>query len=171
MEALEQVWEKAKVVSENVGLENATEDILSAFGLLPQNIKIAQKPNDNPKTLVLTTEGEFGLHATQTIRIPANLFEFPKEMVLHMLAHETYHVRQKTAINPIFDKNEREFEAYYEGVFPKHFAHLPSCPKWLKKQFATQALRYFGMIEPFSVLYFRFLTQKYQLEEYLLTIP
>jgi hypothetical protein len=160
-------FETAKNMVETEGFLPAVHRVLEDFELKHVNYQLSTKPNDDPKKLVLTTEGDFGPAASQTIRVPDNLFEFPMEMVVNMLAHETYHVEQKTMSQPITDKNEREFQAYYEGVFPSKFAQLPPCPIWLKKQLAQQALRYFGLMQPFGVLYFNYLSQKYRLEEFL----
>jgi hypothetical protein len=142
--------------------------LLKANNLPVEKIILGIKPNDAPKQLVVVTEGEFGPDKPQTIKIPENIFDFPPEMVLNMLAHEFHHVEQKTALEPIMDKNEREFQAYYEGVFPSRTPQLPPCPIWLKKQLVAQALRYYGMMEAGGPLQAKYLTQKYLLEEWLL---
>ncbi len=166
-----QFFEQSKTKAQAKGMAAAVIDILNYYQINSELIAIGPKGLDDPKRLVLTTEGDFGKAKPQIIRVPENLFEFPMEMVVNMLAHETYHVAQKTADNPLLDKNEREFQAYYEGVFPEKFAHLPPCPLWLKKQLAQQALRYFAMMQPYSVMYFNYLSQKYRLEEFLESLP
>jgi hypothetical protein len=142
--------------------------LLKDNGLPVEKVSLELKPNDAPKNLVVVTEGEFGPDKPQTIKVPDNIFDFPPEMVLNMLAHEFHHVDQKTALEPVMDKNEREFQAYFEGVFPTRTPQLPQSPNWLKKQLVAQALRYFGMMEDGGPLQAKYLTQKYLLEEWLL---
>jgi hypothetical protein len=53
------------------------------------------------------------------VKIPRNLFDFDIKLVLNMVAHEMLHVRQKDPNSLVEDKNEREFQAYYEMLFIK----------------------------------------------------
>lgn len=57
--------------------------------------------------------------------IPRNLFDFDLNLVLNMVAHEMLHVKQKAPGQVIEDKNEREFQAYYEMLFHKVFPQIP----------------------------------------------
>jgi hypothetical protein len=43
-----------------------------------------------------------------------------------MVAHEMLHVRQKDPNSLVEDKNEREFQAYYEMLFIKFFRKFQS---------------------------------------------
>lgn len=164
-----EIWEAAKNDTAS-SVTSKINEILNSYGLGNELISIDIKPNDLPKTLVLVTDGTLGIGQKQVIKVPENIFEFPMEMVLSMLAHECYHVAQKTVEPIVYDKNEREFQAYYEGVFPEKYKYLPVCPHWMKKQWANQALRYYNMMPVFSVLQFKYLTEKYRIEEYLKSI-
>jgi hypothetical protein len=125
------------------GVIPAVETILKKYNMMPANINLAIKPNDAPNQLVLITEGEFGKDSLQTVKVPENIFQFPMDMVINLLAHEMVHISQKSGDVNVDDKNEREFQAYYEGVFPEIYTELPPSPDWLKKQLAAQAIRYF----------------------------
>jgi hypothetical protein len=149
------------------GVIPAVESILKKYKILAANVELALKPNDAKNQLVLTTEGEFGQNLTQIVRVPENIFEFPMEMVVNLLAHEMIHINQKTGEGPVLDKNEREFQAYYEGVFPEIFLELPPCPDWLKKQLANQAIRYFNQMVDGTELKAKYFEKKTNLEAYL----
>lgn len=157
-----------KKISDKKGVLLATEAMLKKYNLFPHNLELALKPNDAAKQLVVTTEGDFGKDLKQIVRIPENIYDFPMEMVVNMLAHEMLHIRQKTGDEIVSDKNEREFQAYFEGVFPNHFVDLPESPNWLKKQLATQAIRYFNQMGEGSALQIKYEGQKLQLDDYLM---
>lgn len=149
------------------GVLPATEAMLKKYKILPKNVELAIKPIDAAKQLVVTTEGDFGKDLMQIVRVPENLFDFPMEMVVNMLAHEMLHINQKTGDEPVIDKNEREFQAYYEGVFPEFFIDLPTSPNWLKKQLANQAIRYFTQMGEGSELQMKYVNRKQKLEDFL----
>ncbi len=154
-------------ISDTKGVLPAVESMLKKYEILPPNVEFALKANDIAKNLVVTTEGDFGLNLKQIVRVPENLFEFPMEMVVNMLAHEMVHIHQKTGVEIVIDKNEREFQAYFEGVFPEKFTELPASPNWLKKQLATQAIRYFNQMGVGSVLQNTYLEKKELLDVFL----
>ncbi len=154
-------------IAEKKGVLKAAESLLKKYDLLPENVELALKPTDELKQLVVTTEGDFGENLKQIVRVPQNLFEFPMEMVVNMLAHEMLHIQQKTGNELVMDKNEREFQAYYEGVFPEKFINLPTSPNWLKKQLANQALRYFANMGENSELQIKYAENKINLEIFL----
>lgn len=158
---------QVKKIADEKGVLSATETMLKKYKILPKNLELALKPTDAAKQLVVTTEGDFGKDLLQIVRVPENLFEFPMEMVVNMLAHEMLHINQKTGDEPVTDKNEREFQAYYEGVFPEFFIDLPSCPNWLKKQLANQAIRYFNQMGEGSELQTKYAERKQKLEVFL----
>ena len=72
-----------------------------------------------PEFILMTTEGALG--EPQIIRIPENTFKYPLHLMLNLLLHEMIHMGQKMTENLIIDKNEREWEAYYEMLFHKTF--------------------------------------------------
>lgn len=156
-----------KKIADTKGVLVATESILKKYKILPKNVEISLKPTDAARQLVVTTEGDLGKDLVQIVRVPENLFEFPMEMVVHMLAHEIYHINQKTGNEPVTNKNEREFQAYFEGVFPEYFIDLPISPNWLKKQFANQAIRYFTQMGECSELQTKYSEKKQKLDEFL----
>lgn len=155
-----------KIAKKN-GVLKAAESLLKKYDLLPNNVELALKPTDALKQLVVTTEGDFGENLIQIVRVPENIFEFPMEMVVNMLAHEMLHIHQKTGSELVIDKNEREFQAYYEGVFPAKFINLPTSPNWLKKQLANQALRYFTNMGEGSELQIKYAESKMNLDDFL----
>jgi hypothetical protein len=161
---------KIKAVSEKQGVLAATQLMLKKYKILPENIELALKPNDAHKRLVVTTEGHFGKDLKQIVRVPENLFDFPMEMVVNMLAHEMLHIYQKTGDEIIVDKNEREFQAYYEGVFPEYFTDLPASPNWLKKQLANQAIRYYNQMGEGAALQIKYAEKKSNLDNFLNTL-
>lgn len=87
---------KVKEIIDNQGVLPAVEVLLEKYEILLPNVHFALKPTEAANNLVVTTEGDFGPNQKQTIRVPENLFDFPMEMVVNMLAHEIYHVQQKT---------------------------------------------------------------------------
>jgi hypothetical protein len=161
---------QVKKIVDTKGVLSATETMLKKYKIFPKNLELAIKPTDAVKQLVVTTEGDFGRDLQQIVRVPENLFDFPMEMVVNMLAHEMLHINQKTGDEPVTDKNEREFQAYYEGVFPEFFTDLPTSPNWLKKQLAKQAIRYFTQMGDGSELQAKYLEKKQKLEDFLETI-
>lgn len=161
------IAEKIKAMAKERGVLKAAEVLLKKYELFPENVELAIKPNDAHKQLVVTTEGDFGKDLKQIVRIPENIFDFPMEMVVNMLAHEMLHISQKTSDEQVLDKNEREFQAYYEGVFPDLFAHLPPSPDWLKKQLARQAIRYFDQMGEGTEMQSKYENEKTKLVDYL----
>jgi hypothetical protein len=161
---------QVKKIADKKGTLKATESLLKKYNILPENVEIALKPNDAQKALVVTTEGDFGKDLKQIVRVPENIFEFPMEMIVNMLAHEMLHIRQKTGDELVTDKNEREFQAYFEGVFPKVFTDLPASPNWLKKQLANQAIRYYAQMGEGSTLQNKYAEDKLKLVVFLAEI-
>lgn len=160
------IYSEIKEVAKAEGVLVAMKKLAISHGLNIDNVNLAIRPNA-AEGIVLTTEGVVGQGAIQTITIPENVFEFKMEAVLALFAHELYHVEQRSAQPIVHNKYEREFQAYYEGVFPTKFAHLPANSIALRKHFAEKALHYFQGFEPGSVLFVQYLSQKYKLEEYL----
>ncbi|MDY3528552.1 hypothetical protein PG593_02010 [Riemerella anatipestifer] len=114
------------------------------------------------RSIVLTTEGE--LSQPQKVKIPKNLFNFDFNLVLNLLAHEMLHVRQKAQETLVEDKNEREFQAYYETLFHKIFPQIPDAPDFNRKQFADKALEYYRRMGEGSALQEKYASQKEEVE-------
>ncbi len=110
-----------------------------------------------PEFILLTTEGEFNV--SQKIRIPQNLFEFQLDLIITLLAHELIHVRQKTIKPFVLDKNEREFQAYYEMNFHTHFPLVPEISDYHKKFFAQRGLDYYNKMGENSELQNKYVNQ------------
>jgi len=116
-------------------------------------------------SILLTANGEIG--DIQEVLIPRNLFDFDLTLVLNMLAHEMLHVRQKSSKMMIMDKNEREWQAYYEMLFHTNFPQIPELSDYYKSFFGEKALIYFGRMGEGSELQLRYLEQKLEVEKLL----
>jgi hypothetical protein len=121
-----------------------------------------------PSMIVLTTEGDFG--EQQIIRVPENMFEFPLPLMICLLAHEMVHVRQKTRKPYVLDKNEREWQAYYEMLFKKMFPNIPEISTFHKKFFANKAFDYYNRMGEGSELQAKYADQKKEVEELILSL-
>lgn len=115
-----------------------------------------------PSFILLTTNGTIG--SKQVVKLPANAFEFPLFLMLNLLAHEMLHVKQKSEKYKVEDKNEREFQAYYENLFHKEFPLIPELSNFHKKAFGNKALEYYNRMEEGSVLQNRYAEQKEEVE-------
>jgi hypothetical protein len=121
-----------------------------------------------PDFILMTTEGDFG--QPQIIRIPENTFEFPLPLMLSLLAHEMVHVRQKTIQPYITDRNEREWQAYYEMLFKKIFPNVLEISNFHKKFFASKALEYYNRMGENSELQLKYAEQKKEVEELVVSL-
>ena len=121
-----------------------------------------------PNFILMTTEGVLG--ESQIIRIPENTFEFPLELMLNLLAHEMIHVRQKTKENNVEDKNEREWQAYYEMLFHTTFPQIPVLSNFYKKFFGNKALEYYNRMDKDGALQLKYASQKAEIDSLLATI-
>ena len=122
-----------------------------------------------PNKMLLTTEGFLG--EKQMVMIPKNLFDFDLNLVVNMLAHEMLHVRQKAPENLVEDKNEREFQAYYEMLFHKIFPQVPVLSAFYIKQFGEQALEYYRRMGEGSELQTKYAEQKKEVEDLIASQP
>lgn len=111
-----------------------------------------------PNFILMTTEGDFG--QPQIIRIPENTFEFPIPLMMSLLAHEMVHVRQKTRDPFVLDKNEREWQAYYQMLFNNIFPNLPEISNFHKKAFSKKALEYYNRMDLNGDLQQKYAAQK-----------
>jgi len=118
-----------------------------------------------PSYILLTTNGEIG--EKQTVIIPANVFDFPLQLIINLLAHEMLHVKQKSPKQQIQDRNEREFQAYYEMLFHKQFPTIPDASDFHKKFFAEKAYKYYNRMGNDSELQIKYAKQKEEVENLL----
>ena len=116
-------------------------------------------------SILLTANGEIG--ELQHVMIPRNLFDFDLTLVLNMLAHEMLHVRQKSPRMMIIDKNEREWQAYYEMFFHINFPQIPTLSAYYIKFFGEKALIYYGRMGEGSELQLKYAEQKLEVEKLL----
>ena len=151
----DQILDAAKYLIRNFDLEHEN---FAGFGFR-EELK-----NDG---LLLTAEGEIG--EKQIVKIPRNLFDFDIKLVLNMVAHEMLHVRQKDPNSLVEDKNEREFQAYYEMLFHKVFPQIPVLSPFYIKQFGEKALEYYRRMGEGSELQQKYAEQKKEVED--LVIP
>jgi hypothetical protein len=146
----------------------AAQFLIEEYGLENRNFKgFELREKATPEFILMTTEGALG--EPQIIRIPENTFEYPLELMLNLLAHEMIHVSQKTKENRIEDKNEREWQAYYEMLFHKIFPQIPEVSDFHKRFFAKKALEYYERMGKDSQLQLKYAAQKLEVD-YLLTL-
>ena len=77
------------------------------------------------------------------------------------------HVRQKAPGNYIEERNEREFQAYYEMLFHKIFPQIPNASHFSQKQFIAKALDYYRKMGENSELQQKYAAQKLEIENHL----
>jgi len=118
--------------------------------------------------ILMTTEGVFG--QPQIIRIPDNTFEFEFVLMLNLIAHEMVHVNQKVIGNFIEDRNEREWQAYYEMLFHKIYPQIPDVPKHQQIFFANKGLEYYKRMGENSALQQKYAEQKLEVENLLASL-
>lgn len=143
---------------------DAAEYIIRSFQLDNDNLEgFGLRNDEKPNYVVVTTEGNF--RELQKIMIPRNLFDFDLSLVLNLLAHEMLHVRQKTEEPVVEDKNEREWQAYYEMLFHKNFPQIPDAPDFNRKQFAEKAFEYYKRMGEDSDLQLKYADEKKEVEQ------
>ena len=144
--------------------------LIKKFNLQTKNLKGFEfREAAKPDFILMTTEGHFG--APQIIRIPENTFEFPLELMLCLLAHEMVHVHQKTIKPFVLDKNEREWQAYYEMLFHKTFPSLPQISNSSTRFFGNKALQYYNLMGENWPLQQKYSLQKLDIDNLLNSIP
>ncbi len=147
----------------------AAEFLIKNYELEHPNFKgFELREKAEPSFILFTTEGVFG--KSQIIRIPKNTFEFPLVLNLNLLAHEMLHVKQKDKASIVEDKNEREWQAYYENLFHKEFPLIPELTNYHKKFFANKALEYYNRMGENSELQLKYKEQKIEVEKLILDI-
>jgi hypothetical protein len=141
----------------------AANFLVEEFGLKHPNFNgFELREKAKPEYILLTTEGVMG--ESQIIRIPENSFEFPLELMLTLIAHEMVHVRQRAQGFEVEDRNEREFQAYYEMVFHKIYPQIPEIPDFQKIFFATRANDYYSKMGEASELQLKYADQKAEID-------
>lgn len=143
---------------------DAANFVISSFGLDHENFAgFGFRPELEPNKMLLTAEGALG--ERQMVMIPKNIFDFDLNLVVNMLAHEMLHVRQKAPENLVEDKNEREFQAYYEMLFHKIFPQVPDVSDFHKKFFGEKALEYYRRMGENSELQLKYSDHKLEVED------
>ena len=161
---LENITDHLKAYKQHDQIIDAANFVISSFGLEHENFAgFGFRPELEPDKMLLTAEGEIG--GMQMVMIPKNLFDFDLNLVVNMLAHEMLHVRQKAPENLVEDKNEREFQAYYEMLFHKIFPQVPEVPDFHKKFFGEKALEYYRRMGEHSELQQKYVQEKLEIEE------
>lgn len=130
--------------------------------------EFALRERAKPDFILLTTEGKFG--EQQVIRIPENCFEFDLVLMLNLLAHEMIHVEQKSHLTLYPDKNEREWQAYYEMIFHKVYPQIPDANSFQKKSFANKGLDYYNRMGENSELQLKYASQKKEVDDFLASL-
>jgi hypothetical protein len=142
----------------------AAQFLIEEYGLEHSNFKgFELREKAKPEFILMTTEGSLG--KPQIIRIPENTFEYSLELMLNLLAHEMVHVGQKSLNNLVEDKNEREWQAYYEMLFHKIYPQIPDATRFHKKFFANKALDYYNRMGENSELQVKYAKQKQDVED------
>lgn len=160
---LEYITDHLKAYKQHGQIIDAANFVISSFGLEHENFAgFGFRPELEPNKMLLTAEGALG--EMQMVMIPKNLFDFDLNLVVNMLAHEMLHVRQKAPENLIEDKNEREFQAYYEMLFHKIFPNVPDVSDFHKKFFGGKALEYYKRMGEGSKLQNKYAEQKLEVE-------
>ena len=149
---------------------DAANFVISSFGLDHENFAgFGFRPELEQNKMLLTAEGALG--ERQMVMIPKNIFDFDLNLVVNMLAHEMLHVRQKAPENLVEDKNEREFQAYYEMLFHKIFPQVPDVSDFHKKFFGEKALEYYRRMGENSELQQKYAEQKMEVENLIHQLP
>ncbi len=145
----------------------AAEFLLKEYDLNHSNFKgFELREIAKPDFILMTTEGVFG--EKQIIKIPENTFEFPLVLMLNLLAHEIVHVGQKQTGFIVKDKNEREWQAYYEMIFHNIYNKIPELSNFHTKAFAKKAIEYYDRMGENSELQYVYQKQKNEVEKLLL---
>ncbi len=148
---------------------NAFYWLLEHYELKNENLKeITFREIANPEFILLTTEGNFG--EEQIIRIPENIFQFPLALIITMIVHELIHVDQKALKPYVLDKNEREWQAYYEMIFHKKYPNIPEISTYHKKFFANKGLEYYNRMEKNSEIQLKYASQKKEMDDFILSL-
>lgn len=166
---IQNILDHVKAYHESGETLNAARFLIRAYDLASDNLAGLDFQKDVPAgQILMTTVGN--VPGTQTVNIPDGVFKYNFELVLNLLMHEMLHVRQKSPENPVLDKNEREFQAYYEMLYHKVFPRVPDAPITSRIAFAQKALEYYKRMGEGSDLQKKYLAEKDEVEEYLMNM-
>jgi hypothetical protein len=141
----------------------AANYLIDVYGIKHPNFSTFElREKAKPDYVLMTTEGTFG--QPQIIRIPENTFEFELGLMLNLIAHEMIHVGQKVTLNQYPDKNEREWQAYYEMLFHKTYPQVPDVKAHQIKFFGGKAFEYYDRMEKDGTLQKKYAAQKAEVE-------
>lgn len=144
--------------------------VIEEYGISHPNFKgFELREKAKADYILMTTEGAFG--EPNIIRIPENTFEFELVLMLNLLAHEMIHIRQKAKGDFIEDRNEREWQAYYEMLFHKIYPLVPNAAKHQLLFFANKAFEYYKRMGNSSVLQEKYAEQKKEVEDFVASLP
>jgi hypothetical protein len=147
----------------------AANFVIEEYGIKHPNFKgFELREKAKAEYILMTTEGTFGL--PQIIRIPENTFEFEFVLMLNLIAHEMVHVGQKVTGQFVDDRNEREWQAYYEMLFHKKYPQIPDVPKHQQIFFANKALDYYRKMGEDSELQTKYATQKQEVDTFVASL-
>lgn len=169
MKTFEEIKVRVANFHKNGQTINALFWILKIYNLQNANLKGFEfREKAKPDFILLTTEGTFG--KKQIIRVPENIFEFPLALMITLLAHELVHVNQKSIKPFVMDKNEREWQAYYEMNFHILYPQIPEVSNFHKKFFAAKGLEYYNRMGEGSELQIKYAHQKKEVDELLISL-
>jgi hypothetical protein len=161
-----------QIVESHIELGNtkaAALYVLEEYAIMHENFGgIVFREPAKPDFVLFTAEGVIG--EKQVIRIPENAFDFSLDLIVNLLAHEMVHVIQKSALYKIEDRNEREWQAYYEMCFHDIFPLVPKASKNQQKGFANKALEYYNRMEKGGELQLKYANQKIEIEQFLVKL-
>ena len=161
---LEHIKDHLNAYNEHDQIFDAAHFLIETFGLDSENFAgFGFRQELEPNRMLLTTEGVLG--EKQMVMIPKNLFDFDLNLVANMVAHEMLHVRQKAPETLVEDKNEREFQAYYEMLFHHEFPLVPDVSDFHKKFFGEKALEYYKRMGENSDLQEKYSEDKIKVED------
>ena len=144
----------------------AAEFLIEEYGIKHPNLKgFELREKAKPDYILMTAEGNFG--EKQIIRIPENTFQFELILMLNLIAHEMIHVEQKSHLNKFPDRNEREWQAYYEMLFHKVYPQVPNASTFHRKFFTNKAFEYYNRMEKDGELQQKYASQKAEIEQLL----
>lgn len=147
----------------------AAEFLIKAYDMEHPNLKgFELREKAKPNYILMTAEGNFG--EKQIIRIPENTFQFELVLMLNLIAHEMIHVEQKSYLHKFPDRNEREWQAYYEMLFHKVYPQVPNASTFHRKFFANKAFEYYNRMEKDGELQQKYASQKAEIEQLLATL-
>lgn len=147
----------------------AAEFLIEEYGIKHPNLKgFELREKAKPDYIMMTAEGNFG--EKQIIRIPENTFQFELILMLNLIAHEMVHVEQKSHLNKFPDRNEREWQAYYEMLFHKIYPQVPNASNFHRKFFANKAFEYYNRMEKNGKLQQKYASQKAEIEQLIATL-